>query len=324
MATYVPQAIYTIPPSSPLYPDTYVFVYNNLGVPLYAPPVTYVAGASIEVGYTAGYIGAYWAAGAWVYGTGYYYPPYYAAGVYYPYAATWTGGAVYTGGSYYNSKTGYYGNQASVYGPYGGATARSAYNPTTGTYARGGEVYGPNGEAAAGSFYNPKYGVSGSTYQQKTAYGSYGDSAVSTKNGTTYAEHGSNANGQAAAASGPHGTTSVAKSSSTGDVYAGHDGNVYKNDNGTWQKSNGSGGWSDVQTPSSAQSHSTTSTSDSSYHPSSTTGSGDRPSSSSASSYHTPSDESRVLDHDASARGAGSSGFSGFSGRGGGGGGFRR
>ena len=144
---------------------------------------------------------------------------------------------------------------------------------------------------------------------------------MSTKNGTTYATHASNANGQAAAASGPHGTTSVAKSSSTGDVYAGHDGNVYKNDNGTWQKSNGSGGWSDVQTPSSAQSHSTTSTtSGSSYHPSSTTDSGYHPSSSSASSYHPPDNDASSLDRDSSARSEGSSGFSGY--RGGGGGGF--
>ena len=319
VATYVPKVIYTIPPSSPLYPDTYVFVYNNQGQPQYGPPpapATSSPDTTVLVGYTAGYLGAYWYNNAWVYGTGYYYPGYYYPAVvpiYYPYAWTWTGGAVYTGGSYYNPTTGYYGNQASVYGPYGGATAKSAYNPTTGTYARGAAVYGPNGEAAAGSFYNPRYGVSGSTVQARTPYGSWGQSAVTTKNGTTYTGHASNANGSAAAASGPHGNTAVAKSNSTGDVYAGHDGNVYRNQDGTWQKSTGNGTWSNVQTPSSSRS--TTSTASTAQA---------RAPVNSASSYRPPSGGDSSLNRDYGARQS-AGGFGGFSGsRGGGGFGGRR
>jgi hypothetical protein len=44
----------------------------------------------------------------------------------------------------------------------------------------------------------------------------------------------------------------VAKTGS-GDVYAGRDGNVYRNTGDGWQKSDGGGGWSDVQPPTDAQ-----------------------------------------------------------------------
>lgn len=63
IADRVPPAIYTIPPSSPLYYVTYVRVYGS------TPEVVYV-------GYTPGYYGTYVVpAGTVVYGTGYVYQP---------------------------------------------------------------------------------------------------------------------------------------------------------------------------------------------------------------------------------------------------------
>ena len=63
IADAVPPAIYTIPPSSPLYYVTYVRVYGS------TPDVVYV-------GYTPGYYGTYVVpAGTVVYGTGYVYQP---------------------------------------------------------------------------------------------------------------------------------------------------------------------------------------------------------------------------------------------------------
>ena len=50
---------------------------------------------------------------------------------------------------------------------------------------------------------------------------------------------------------GAGGRTTVARSGS-GDVYAGHDGNVYKKEGDSWQKYD-NGGWSDVQQPTQAQ-----------------------------------------------------------------------
>jgi len=57
----VPSDIYSIPPTAPVYPVTYVYVYDS------TPDFVYV-------GYTPGYFGAYVWDGVVVYGTGYWYP----------------------------------------------------------------------------------------------------------------------------------------------------------------------------------------------------------------------------------------------------------
>ena len=93
VAQTVPQVIYTIPPSSPVYNVTYV-----TQVP--------ASDGTVTASYTAGYMGAFImgaAVGAIVAsGTGYYYPPYVYGGYYYPYAATY-------GYHTYNPYTGAYG-----------------------------------------------------------------------------------------------------------------------------------------------------------------------------------------------------------------------
>lgn len=68
-------AIAEIPPSSPVYNTTYVKVYDS------TPTVVYV-------GYTPGYMWSYPYYGVPIYGTGWYYPPYYG-GWYYPRPPTW-------------------------------------------------------------------------------------------------------------------------------------------------------------------------------------------------------------------------------------------
>jgi hypothetical protein len=85
----VPQEIYTIPPSSPVYPVTYVYVYDS------TPDYVYV-------GYLPGYFGVYIWDGLVVYGTGYFYPCW--AGFYYfGWPWTWGFGFHYTywGGGFY-------------------------------------------------------------------------------------------------------------------------------------------------------------------------------------------------------------------------------
>ncbi|MCX7019144.1 MAG: hypothetical protein WCK47_01175 [bacterium] len=84
----VPGSIYTIPPTSPVYPVTYVNVYDS-------SPDT------VDVGYTLGYLGGLVADGSLVYGTGYYYQPYIDSGVYYGWPVSYGGAAYYdwpTGG----------------------------------------------------------------------------------------------------------------------------------------------------------------------------------------------------------------------------------
>jgi hypothetical protein len=68
-------AIAEIPPSSPMYNTTYVTVYDS------TPEIVYV-------GYTPGYMWSYPYYGVPIYGTGWYYPPYYGSW-YYPRPPTW-------------------------------------------------------------------------------------------------------------------------------------------------------------------------------------------------------------------------------------------
>ncbi len=75
VATTVPDVIYTIPPTSPVYHVTYVHIYN------YTDEVVYV-------GYLPGYTGTYVYNTTIIYGTGYYYPGWYRTH-YYPRYSTW-------------------------------------------------------------------------------------------------------------------------------------------------------------------------------------------------------------------------------------------
>jgi len=75
VATEVPEEIYGIPPSSPVYYATFARVYDS-------------DDENVEVGYTAGYTGAYEDDGTMVYGTGYDYEPYYGDD-YYGWGWTW-------------------------------------------------------------------------------------------------------------------------------------------------------------------------------------------------------------------------------------------
>ena len=176
-AQTVPQVIYTIPPSSPVYNVTYV-----VQQPL--------PDGNVQASYTAGYLGAFVtgaAVGAIVAsGTGYYYPPYAYHGYYYPYAATY-------GYHTYNPYTGAYGYGGSAYGPYGGAHWGASYNPNTGTYVRGATESTPYGSRAQGEAYNPYTGASAATRQGSNAYGSWGQSVVNKNGETAYSQHASNA-----------------------------------------------------------------------------------------------------------------------------------
>jgi hypothetical protein len=270
VATSIPQAIYTIPSSSPVYNVTYV-------------TQTVTSTGTVEASYTAGYMGAFIVGvgvGAIIAsGTGWYAPPYF----YYPpvgfpicYGGMYTYGAYayhpygYGGVTYrasYNSYTGTYARSATAYGPYGSRTVGQAYNPYTGTMARGASVSTPYGTRSAGQAYNPYTGASAATRQGSGAYGQAGTSVDNNGRGTaTQTAHATNNYGQtvagarntnggkAVAASGPNGSGGVAKSAN-GDMYAAKDGNVYKNTGDGWNKYGGNGSW----TPASSTKPATTS-----------------------------------------------------------------
>jgi len=247
--TSVPQEIYTIPPSSPVYNVTYV-------------TQTAEPDGTVQASYTAGYLGAFVlgaATGAIIAnGSGYWWPPY-TYGGYYPYAATY--GGAYYGAAHYNSATGAYGWSQTAYGPYGSATRGAAYNPYTGTAARGATVSTPYGSRSAAQAYNPYTGTYAQTRQGSSPTAQWGSSYVSNGNKSAYTQHYSTANGTVATAQGSQGGKAAASSTAwgntaagktaSGNMYAGHDGNVYKNTGNGWQKYD-NGGWNSVDKSSSS------------------------------------------------------------------------
>jgi hypothetical protein len=76
VATEVPEEIQDIPASSPVYNTKYVYIYES------TPEVVYV-------GYYPGYAHCYYYHGCLVYGTGWWYRPYWRRGYYYPRHSTW-------------------------------------------------------------------------------------------------------------------------------------------------------------------------------------------------------------------------------------------
>ena len=236
VASTVPKAIYEIPASSPAHNVTYVTVVEDDDDDEWATFAT-----------VAAYTGVMVAWGCAVWGTGYYYPPYYGYGGFYPYY--YPRYPTYGYGASYNPWTGAYSRGAVAYGPYGGAGVSSRYNPRTGTYSRGAAAWGPYGARGYGEAYNPRTGAYGRTNQGSNVYGSWGTTSVQrgdqwattarTTNratGTTSRVTRTDSGAAAATRRGPSGSAGVVRTGS-GDVYAGRDGNVYRKDGaGSWQK----------------------------------------------------------------------------------------
>jgi hypothetical protein len=234
LAREVPDAIYAIPPSSPVYGATYVRVYDT------EPD-------AVWYGYTMGYLSGFLAWGTYVYGTGWYYPPYwynwpgYAYPIYYPRPVTWGLAA------YYNPIRGMYGRYGYAYGPYRGIAGARTWNPVTGTYGRAGATWGPRGAAGFVGAYNPRTDAGGYVAGGRNVYGAWQSAGV--KRGSEWARVTSRDN--IAGGSSLRWNTSngqgFVREGRRGDIYAGRDGNVYRNTGDGWQKFDG--GWQDVGRP---------------------------------------------------------------------------
>lgn len=236
-ATSVPQEIYNIPPSSPAHHVTYVTVIDDDDdYPVY--------------GYTSGYVGVTIAFGCAMWGTGWYYPPYYGYGGYYPRPMA------YGAGVGYNPWTGNFGGYQAAYGPYGGVARGASYNPSTGTYKRGAMAWGPTGAAGWGAAYNPRTGTGATTRQGSNIYGSWGSTSVqrgddwvksqrvTDNQGNTKWKAQGSGGGSAAGWRTDSGSGFVGQKGD--DLYAGRNGNVYRKTDGGWQEYNRGEGWNDV------------------------------------------------------------------------------
>lgn len=200
VATSVPPVVYTIPPTSPLYYATYVYVYGS------TPQVVYT-------GYTPGYYGMVVVPSSLVvYGTGYVYPAW-AGTVWYPPPATY---GVYAAGYGAGVFTGF------AFGMAFGAIAASAAWGWHGGCCWGG-WHGGYANVNVYNHYGNNYYHSGSNYYRATT-GTIGSTQFARTQNTTLARQGNN-------------------------VYATHDGNVYKNTGSGWQHYNSSGNsWNNVNT----------------------------------------------------------------------------
>lgn len=244
-ATSVPNEIYNIPPSSPVYNVTYVTQVET-------SPTT------VESQTTAGYFGMFVLGVTFgavlTYGTGYYYPPYMYWGPMVPYPVYRPWPMTYGAGAIYNPWTGGYAAGRRVYGPYGAAGTSAWYNPATGRYGRSASVQGWYGGRTSASTYNPWTGAYGHTNQGHNPYAQWGNSVASRGNDWVRTGHINTRGGDAFAyqtsggkegviTRGPRGNATV---HTNNGIYAGRDGNVYKKDNnGSWSKYN-NGNWDNV------------------------------------------------------------------------------
>lgn len=232
VADKIPAEIYNIPPSSPAYNVTYVTVQEDDDN----------TDEWVSVAVAAGYFGTVIASDCVMWGTGWYYPPYYGwyggYPIYYPYYRS------YGAAAWYNPATGTFGRSGWAYGPYGGVGYGARYNPGTGTYARGAAAYGPYGARGYAEAYNPRTGTSARTRQGTNYYSSWGTTAV--RRGDDWVRTASY-RGQEGGAMRYH--TSNGNSGTIGrygdDLYAGHDGNVYRRTDNGWQ-SYDNGNWNNV------------------------------------------------------------------------------
>ncbi len=217
----VPDVIYTIPPSNPHYNVTYVKVYQS------TPEVVYV-------GYTPGYTGSYVSNSCVVYGTGYYYNPWYSPYHYYARPSTWgfhvrwnpwygwSFGLSYSAGPFR------FGIGWGGYGRYGGAWfGPGLYRPYPMAY-RGGYRAGYRAGYHHGRYHGGRP-VAGRPVHYGGGNNIYGrpanrDKVASTRDRSTGQRPG------------------VARDKAN-NVYTDRQGNVFKrNDNGSWDKRD-KGGW---------------------------------------------------------------------------------
>ncbi len=231
VADSVPDDIYDIPPSSPVYNVTYVRVYET--TPSY-----------VVYGYTSGYLWGFLAWNAFVYGTGWYYPPYwvYRPGyppIYRPWRVTYGSGTYYLPGrGTFNT---YWGR---AYGPYGGIAAGGIYNENTGGYVRGGAAWGPYNRGGFISVQGPGGNQYRAAIINGNVYHSWGGNGV-TKN-TNWARTGDR-NETASRWQSRRNAQGSGGTPRQRDLFANRDGQVFRKQDGRWQQHD-KGSWKAPET----------------------------------------------------------------------------
>lgn len=241
-----PEGVDDIPASNPLYNTKYVYVYDS------TPEVVYA-------GYTPGYTGAYAYDGTVVYGTGYYYPGW-VGSFYYPWSSTWGWGA------YYNPYYGWgYGAVGWGFGwGFAWGAAMSHWGYGSGCWGGGG-YYGGNinvGNINVGNGNRPGGGQGDHPGggQGNRPGGGVGNrpSQLPAKGNNNLYNRGNAPDRMATSDQRNKARQDIANSpkraqGKANNVFAGKDGNVYRQGkDGNWQQ-RGQGGWGKANIPSAAQ-----------------------------------------------------------------------
>lgn len=235
----VPETVQDIPPEYPVYNVKYVHVYH------YTPQVVYV-------GYTPGYLGSYVYNGSIIYGTGYYYHPWYRH-YYYPRPVTYGFGVHYSPWSGWGFSYG-----VSVGWFHVGIGYHTAAYYRRGWWGPGG--YAPGYRYGYGMGFHYGYSRGWAAGARAATWQSNRRSYYSARNENIYR---SRTTGVKSTGSNPRrGTTTnrnvvdankqVRRSSETvprqNNVYTDHNGDVYRHTNNGWQKRE-NGQWHDSGKP---------------------------------------------------------------------------
>ncbi len=241
VATARPDEVDRIPPTSPLYNTKYVYVYD-------------VTPDYVYMGYTPGYLNTYIYGPTVVYGTGFYYDPWYG-GYYYPRPWTWGFNVCYNPWAGWSLGYGYgfgwfhfgigfgHGWGRGGWGG-GGWWGPRVYRPAyTFNRYRGGGFYGPN------------------AFRNRTVFNSYrstniyrGRGGVVTRDnrsiynarttGTMGGRGGQFNNG------GRPGNTVQGRRAGSNNVFSDRNGNVYQRQNNQWQQRQSNNSWRPSSNPS--------------------------------------------------------------------------
>jgi len=236
-----PDEVDEIPPESPVYNVKYVYVYD------YTPTVVYV-------GYTPGYTCSYVYGGVVVYGTGYYYQPWYGA-YYYPRPVTWGFGVHYNPWTGWGFSVGVSYGWLSVsvsrgygyWGPrgYHGGYRHGYHHGYRHGYNRG-YASGARAGYRAGSRSSGTRSASNNVYRNR----SNGVQSTGIRNNAAQANRSGNSNragtmdrqGSTNRQGSTQNRAQTRPSNQPNNVYSDRNGNVQRRDNsGNWQQRQGNG-----------------------------------------------------------------------------------
>jgi hypothetical protein len=232
VARAVPDEIYTIPPSSPVYNVTYVRIYNT------EPD-------AVWFGYTAGYLHAYLSWGTIVYGSGWHHRPHWHNWRKHGrYPVYFRRHLTFGSGIYYNPLRRAFGRYGFYYGPHRGLGFGKRYHWRKHRHVRLRPAYRRDDGRNFLSAYNPSRNLAVSRTRPKAAnlagndvYGGWKSKGVKrSKNWARERRMNGNANLKWRKANNRSNNQAVNRS----EIFAGQDGKVYRRKNGTWQRREGS------------------------------------------------------------------------------------